>query len=76
MREGRRIKEGEQPMKMVKQRAMTINKRRAQEMAEAEGREEDTMQGLYAEWQTEKSIPPPIVDVRIDADTVDRQTDI
>jgi xeroderma pigmentosum group C-complementing protein len=65
MREGMRVKEGEQPLKMVKSRAVTINRRRAHELALAEGREEDTMQGLYARWQTVKSIPPPIVDGKI-----------
>lgn len=63
MREGRRIKEGEQALKMVKQRAVTINKRRMQEMAEQEGFE-PVMQGLYSRSQTEMVIPPPIVDVR------------
>lgn len=64
MREGLRVKEGEQPLKMVKSRAVTINKRRVHELAKSEGREEDTLQGLYARWQTVKSIPPPVVDVR------------
>lgn len=63
MREGRKIKPAEQPLKLVKQRAVTINKRRAQEMAELDGGE-PIQQGLYAEWQTELHIPPPIVDVR------------
>lgn len=63
MREGLKVKEGEQPLKTAKSRAVTINKRRAHELAISEGRDEDTMQGLYAQWQTVKSIPPPIVDV-------------
>jgi xeroderma pigmentosum group C-complementing protein len=62
MREGRRIRESEQPLKLVKQRAVTINKRRAQEMAEQEGMD-PIMQGLYSASQTELVIPPPIVDV-------------
>lgn len=62
MREGRRIKEGEQPLKNVKQRAVTINKRRAQELAEQDGFE-GIMQGLYSRSQTELVIPPPIVNV-------------
>lgn len=60
MREGRSVKEGEQPMKMVKQRAVTIIKRRMQEMAQQEGNE-PIMQGLYSCSQTELVIPPPIV---------------
>lgn len=66
MREGLQIKEGEQPMKMVKSRAATINKRRAHELAIQEGREEDTMQGLYARWQTSQVVPDPVVDVSAD----------
>ena len=62
MREGRRIKAGEQALKLVKQRAVTINKRRMQEMAEQEGFE-PVMQGLYGRSQTEMVIPPPLVDV-------------
>jgi hypothetical protein len=70
MRQGYKIKEGAQPMKMIKQRAVTINKRRAVEMALAEqsgdngeGNEGGLMQGLYAKNQTELYIPPPVVDV-------------
>ena len=36
MRQGRKVKEGAQPMKWVKQRAMTVNKQRAIEMALSE----------------------------------------
>lgn len=61
MREGRQIKSGEQAMKMVKQRAVTINKRRAQELASVGGHE--TQQGLYAHRQTELVVPLPVVDV-------------
>ena len=71
MRQGYRIKEGAQPMKMIKQRAVTINKRRAVEMALAEqkgdgsgeGNEGGLMQGLYAKNQTELYTPPPVVNV-------------
>lgn len=64
MREGRTIKDGEQPLKNVKQRAVTINKRRAQEMAMQDG-QEPLMQGLYSQHQTELVIPPPIKDGKI-----------
>lgn len=64
MREGRTIKDGEQPLKNVKQRAVTINKRRAQEMAMQDG-QEPLMQGLYSRQQTELVIPPPIKDGKI-----------
>lgn len=62
MREGRRIKAGEQPLKMVKARVVTINRKREQAAAEAEG-QEAPQQALYAEWQSELLIPPPIKDV-------------
>jgi len=81
MRQGRKVVEGAQPMKWVKQRAMTVNKQRAIEMtladrrdrarqdpqAEGEGfaSEEGVMQGLYAERQTELYRPDPVVDVRL-----------
>ncbi|OXG22454.1 xeroderma pigmentosum group C-complementing protein [Cryptococcus neoformans Tu259-1] len=60
MRSGRKIKEGQEPLKWVKQRAVTLQKRRAQELAKQEG--EEVTQGLYAEWQTEIYRPPPIKD--------------
>lgn len=60
MRSGRKIKEGQEPLKWVKQRAVTLQKRRAQELAKQEG--EEVTQGLYAEWQTEIYRPPPIRD--------------
>lgn len=41
MRQGRKVKEGAQPMKWVKQRAMTVNKQRAIEMALSERRDRD-----------------------------------
>lgn len=64
MREGRTIRDGEQPLKNVKQRAVTINRRRAQEMAMQEG-QEPLMQGLYSRNQTELVIPPPIKDGKV-----------
>jgi xeroderma pigmentosum group C-complementing protein len=62
MRVGRRVKDRQEPMKWIKQRAVTIQKRRAQELAMQETGEA-IQQGLYAENQTELYIPPPIVDV-------------
>lgn len=56
---GRQIKSGEQPMKMVPVRAMTLNRKREVEEAEREGGEK-LKQGLYALHQTEWIIPPPI----------------
>jgi len=58
-------------MKTIKQRAVTINKKRVVEMALAnqngggsgEGNEGGLMQGLYAKGQTELYIPPPVVNV-------------
>ncbi|OCH87725.1 Rad4-domain-containing protein [Obba rivulosa] len=81
MRQGRKVREGAQPMKWVKQRAMTVNKQRAIEMAlanrrdqlpnagedEGEGfaKEDGVMQGLYAEHQTEIYKPDPVVDGKV-----------
>ncbi|KAH9841395.1 Rad4-domain-containing protein [Rhodofomes roseus] len=81
MRQGRKVKEGAQPMKWVKQRAMTVNKQRAIELALSEKRDRDlqnarentegfasedgVMQGLYAEHQTELYRPDPIIDGRV-----------
>ncbi|KAI0947082.1 hypothetical protein AcV7_009609 [Taiwanofungus camphoratus] len=80
MRQGRKVREGAQPMKWVKQRAMTVNKQRAIEMALADRKdlaagpdndgegfasEEGVMQGLYAKNQTELYTPDPVVDGKI-----------
>ncbi|MCJ1358978.1 MAG: hypothetical protein MMC33_008978 [Icmadophila ericetorum] len=58
-KEGRRIKAGQQPMKMVPVRAVTLTRKR-----EIEEKERDTgeksKQGVYAVDQTEYIIPPPI----------------
>ena len=62
MRVGRRVGDKQEPMKWVKQRAVTLQKRRAQELAIQEG-QDPIQQGLYAESQTEIYRPPPIVDV-------------
>jgi xeroderma pigmentosum group C-complementing protein len=67
IRHGRVVREGEQPLKYVKQRAATINRRRELEIrAETEGANGGgaVMQGLYAEEQTEAYVPPPVIDVR------------
>jgi xeroderma pigmentosum group C-complementing protein len=62
MREGKRVKGGENPLKMVKPRAVTINRKRETELLKMDG-QPVPLQGLFAEWQTELLIPPPIVDV-------------
>lgn len=62
MRSGRQIKSRQEPLKWAKQRAVTIEKRRAQELALQEG-QEPILQGLYAQYQTELYKPPPIKDV-------------
>ncbi|WWC88411.1 uncharacterized protein L201_003322 [Kwoniella dendrophila CBS 6074] len=61
MRVGRRVKDKQEPLKWVKQRAVTLQKRRAQELAVQETGEA-IQQGLYADYQTELYIPPPIKD--------------
>ena len=62
MRMGRKVKEGCQPLKMVKAHAMTINRRRAIEMARSQG-DQMGMQGLYALDQTELYVPDPVINV-------------
>ncbi|EIN13025.1 Rad4-domain-containing protein [Punctularia strigosozonata HHB-11173 SS5] len=70
MRSGRKVKEGAQPMKWVKQTAVTVNKRRAIEMAlanaaengQGQGNENVPKQGLYARSQTELYRPEPVID--------------
>lgn len=64
MRSGRQIKPRQEPLKWVKQRAVTIQKRRAQAQAAQEG-QEPALQGLYAEYQTQLYRPPPIKDVSL-----------
>lgn len=61
-REGRVIKDGEIPMKWVKSRVVTINRKRAEEFA-LQGGEEPTQQALYSQAQTEIYVPPPVKDV-------------
>ncbi|CCM04912.1 uncharacterized protein FIBRA_07109 [Fibroporia radiculosa] len=78
MRQGRTVREGAQPMKWVKQRAMTVNKQRAIEMALAEGKsredqpgsegfasQDGVMQGMYAESQTVLYTPDPVVNGKV-----------
>lgn len=56
---GRQIRNGEQPLKMVPVRPMTLNRKREVEEAERECGEK-LKQGLYAPHQTDWIIPPPI----------------
>ncbi|MCJ1421373.1 hypothetical protein MMC32_007736 [Xylographa parallela] len=58
-KEGRQVKKGEHPMKMVPVRAVTLIRKREIEEAERDGGEK-LKQGLYAVDQTEWIIPPPI----------------
>ncbi|MCJ1366896.1 hypothetical protein MMC16_006027 [Acarospora aff. strigata] len=58
-KEGRQVKPGENPMKMVPVRAVTLTRKREVEEAERDGGEK-LKQGLYAWDQTEWIIPPPI----------------
>lgn len=65
MRSGRVVKEGEQPLKTAKVRPVTINRKRALEVADTAVSTSGVTQGLYAEFQTELYIPPPVVNVRL-----------
>ncbi|EFE38953.1 hypothetical protein TRV_06394 [Trichophyton verrucosum HKI 0517] len=60
-KEGRKVKMGQTPLKLVPIRAVTLNrKREVDELHRETG--EKPMQGLYARYQTEFIIPPPIKD--------------
>lgn len=61
-KEGRQVKEGQQPIKRVKARMMTINRKREHEVG---GSNEPVMDLLFSRRQTELFIPPPIVDGKI-----------
>ncbi|EER45618.1 Rad4 family protein [Histoplasma capsulatum H143] len=63
-KEGRQIKIGEAPLKFVPIRAVTLTRKREVEVAERESGEKQK-QGLYALYQTEYIIPPPIKDGKI-----------
>lgn len=69
MRSGRVVKEGEQPLKTAKVRPVTINRKRALEVADTNAStSEETSgvtQGLYADFQTELYIPRPVVNGKI-----------
>ena len=58
-KEGREVKAGEHPIKMVPVRAVTLMRKREVEEAERDGGEK-LKQGLYAWDQTDWIIPPPI----------------
>lgn len=58
---GRIVKQGEQPVKMVKANAFTVEKKRLKEQAKKEGH--DLTVACYGEWQTEPYVPPPVIDV-------------
>jgi hypothetical protein len=63
-RVGRVIKDAEIPMKWVKSRTVTINRKRAEAVAQMDG-EEPTQQALYAIDQTAIYVPPPVKDVSV-----------
>ncbi|KAI8375770.1 hypothetical protein EDC96DRAFT_306693 [Choanephora cucurbitarum] len=56
---GKEIKPGEQPVKMVKANAVTIEKRRLKEQAKQDGQE--LLVPCYGEWQTQYYRPPPLI---------------
>ncbi|CAO2652741.1 Nn.00g021520.m01.CDS01 [Neocucurbitaria sp. VM-36] len=63
-KEGREVKEGEQPLKYVPMRAVTVTrKREIEERERVEGGK--VQQGLYSKAQTDWIIPDPIVNGRI-----------
>ena len=64
-KEGKKIKEGETPMKQVKARPMTLARKREHEQTMAENDDQPVMEGLYAAHQVEIYRPPRVVDGRI-----------
>lgn len=70
-RVGRVVKDNEIPMKWVKARTVTINKKRAENLARMEGEAQEE-QPLYAQDQTVLYMPPPVIDVRNLVDLVIR----
>ncbi|KAF1830234.1 Rad4-domain-containing protein [Decorospora gaudefroyi] len=63
-KEGREVRLGQQPLKLVPMRAVTVTrKREMEERARIEGGK--VKQGLYSEAQTDWIIPDPIVDGKI-----------
>lgn len=68
MKHGRVIRDGEQPVKHVNARAVTTEKKRAQELAKQEGHVLQV--ACYGEWQTEIFKPPPVIDVSLGWDQV------
>lgn len=58
-KEGRQVKAGEHPIKMVPIRAVTLTRKREVEEAQRDGGVK-LKQGLYAWYQTDWIIPPPI----------------
>lgn len=67
--EGRTVKQGAHPLKLIKMRTGTINKQREMEILKDGLKEagadvtQEMMQGLYGRMQTEPYIPPPVVNV-------------
>lgn len=72
-RVGRVIKPDEIPMKWVKARVVTINKKRAEALAQMDG-EEAQQQPLYALEQTEVYRPPAVENVSIAEVSLERST--
>ncbi|KAG1091063.1 hypothetical protein G6F42_019527 [Rhizopus arrhizus] len=62
-KQGRQIKEGEQPAKMVKANVFTLEKKRIKEQARQEGH--DLLVACYGDWQTEAFVPPPVIDGKL-----------
>ncbi|CEI99475.1 hypothetical protein RMCBS344292_13564 [Rhizopus microsporus] len=62
-KQGREIIESEQPIKMVKSLATTLEKKRLHEMAKQDGQE--VLVPCYGEWQTRKIVPDPVVNGKV-----------
>ncbi|CEP16952.1 hypothetical protein [Parasitella parasitica] len=62
-KQGKQIKTGEQPIKMVNANVFTIEKKRLQEQAKQDGYPLSV--ACYGEWQTEPYIPPPVINGKL-----------
>ncbi|KAI9106074.1 hypothetical protein DFS34DRAFT_45149 [Phlyctochytrium arcticum] len=74
LKKGRRVCPGEEPVKHVKARVATINRKRqieAEKMDETRGREDygdagdSSLSAVFGEWQTEVYVADPIIDGKI-----------
>ncbi|KAI8645364.1 hypothetical protein BD408DRAFT_338865 [Parasitella parasitica] len=62
-KQGKQIKEGEQPVKIVNANVFTVEKKRLKEQAKQDGH--NLSVACYGEWQTEAYVPLPVIDGKL-----------